>query len=130
MQSNGAKETYDEMPLIFDRCWGCGRTERDRPLWWFAPFLVERAHFVNKPRRQDRRVVVMLCSLCHRKQHGERFPEDVEGLPPLTLAGMLYLKSLRDPEFFEPEFAQQCSIKRIPAPEVPGEHIQAFAKRG
>ena len=64
--------SYEFMALQhrYPWCWWCGRMHTDRPGLWGGPFLVERAHIVNNPRREDVRAVVLLCSLCHRLQHG------------------------------------------------------------
>ena len=99
-------------------CWACGRNAAQRPSGWFAPFLIERAHIVNKPRREDRRTVILLCSLCHKQSHGETFPAYSQE-NPLTLEGMLYLKLMFDNWFYDREFMQRCSIRRLPEPVMP-----------
>jgi len=118
-----------------NRCWRCGRTDRDRPAWWHAPFLIERAHIVNKPRRQDRRCVVALCSLCHRLQHSDtfyatydlssrqRFPLCTN--TSLTLDELLNLKANCDPEYFDQAFLQTCSVKRLPEIGVDAAKLKA-----
>jgi len=110
------------------KCWRCGRTKQDRPKFWHAVFLTERAHIdgCNKPRRLDRRAVLSLCSICHRIQHGDHFPYDTTSggrFPlctpvPLALEELLQMTRDRDPEYFDLEFLQKCSIKRLP--EIPG----------
>jgi hypothetical protein len=98
-------------------CWACGRGERDKPSWWYAPWLVERAHICNKPRLEDRRMVVLLCSACHKTQHGERFPQ--WALPRLTLPNMLWLKQERDAEFWDVAKLQSCAVQLLPEPIPP-----------
>lgn len=95
-------------------CWACGASSC--PRGWYAPWLVERAHIVNKPRREDRRVCVLLCSVCHRVQHGERLAGFAR--PRLELPHMLALKITCDPGFWDPAFMQSCSVQRLPEPEV------------
>jgi len=105
-------------------CWRCGRTARDRPAWWTAPFIIERCHLdgCNKPRKQDRRAVISQCSLCHRIQHGDRFTYDLTSggrfplctQTPLTLEELLRLKLDRDEAYFDLAFLQSCSVRRLP----------------
>lgn len=79
--------------------------------------MIERAHIVNKPRRIDRRAVLGLCSICHKTQHGER----LAGFSRyrLDVSNMLALKELIDPDWFDLEFLQTCSVRRLPAPKLP-----------
>jgi len=104
------------------RCWRCGRTERDKPCWYFgAPFLIERAHidYCNHPRENDRRAVWSACSLCHKIQHRMRFMYDLTDggrFPlctsiPLTMKELLKLKRDRDKDFFDPLFLAGHSIQ-------------------
>ena len=106
---------YDDIRREIRSCWYCN-AER-APVWWYAPWLIERAHIVNKPRRTDRRVVVMLCSTCHKRSHGERF-SGVDW-PILSVANMLWLKLNLDPDWWDPAFLQKQSIRRLPEPEMP-----------
>ena len=98
-------------------CWWCGRDVFAKPSWWYAPWLVERAHIVNSPRILDRRVCNLLCSLCHRLEHGQ----DVCGsdlLPP-TLENMVWMKMAFDYENFDMDFMRKFSIRNLPDPETP-----------
>ena len=105
-------------------CWRCGRTARDRPSWWNAPFGIERAHIegCNHQRRKDRRAVLALCSLCHRVQHRDKFGKEafldlVHNYRPfrvLTLPEQLAIKSIVDPDYYDRKFLQTCSIRRLP----------------
>jgi hypothetical protein len=103
-------------------CWACGRTPRDRPAGWYAPWLVERSHIVNKPRAEDRRAVVLACSLCHKGgMHGERFVLAGERfvLPRLRLEHLLWLKRNRDLAYYDRAFLQSKTIKALPVPHRP-----------
>ena len=95
-------------------CWACGRPEgyRGKPGWWHGPFRLERAHIVNKPRVEDRRVCVILCSLCHRIAHGDRFTECK--LPRLRIDHLLWLKRRFDRQFYDRKFMQRHSIRKLP----------------
>tara|TARA_R100000742_G_C4278616_1_gene101682 strand:- start:1040 stop:1423 length:384 start_codon:yes stop_codon:yes gene_type:complete len=103
-------DMYRSFPPV---CWACG--SRRKPSWYHLPFSIERAHIVNKPRLKDRRCVVFLCSVCHRVQEGERF--SVDDRVRVTLANMLWLKQKHDPEFYDLEFMQHCSVSILPLPE-------------
>src|SRR4051812_47109537 len=96
-------------------CWACGHdgSLRDKPDDWWGPWLIERAHIVRNPRREDVRAAVLLCSYCHRVSHGERI---VCGRhprwPSLTREHLIWLKRERDPEHYDREFLQANSIRR------------------
>ena len=108
---------YENMRLdlsIPQRCWRCGRTERDVPSWWHAPWTVERAHIVNKPRAEDRRAVVLLCSFCHRSQHGERF-HVAAYREPLPLRILLAMKKFIDPMYFDRGWLACHHVGRLPS---------------
>lgn len=91
-------------------CWACGRSSqyRDKPASYGAFWMIQRAHIVSNPRLEDRRVVCLLCPLCHAAY-------DDKGDDSITLANMLYLKQLFDPKFFDIDLLQKCSIRRLPA---------------
>lgn len=109
-------------------CWACGRTAEQVPPWWGAAWLIERSHVVHKPRLEDPRVIVLLCSGDHRTSHGERFPQWT--LPRLTLENLLWLKLRFDPERFDPELLQRCSVPRVPEPvPLPDVFIQEYLLR-
>lgn len=107
---------YANMRLFFT-CWACGRSMRDRPSNWYAPWLIERAHIVSKPRIEDRRCVVMLCSLCHKISHGERFSGLVQ--PKLERPHLLWIKRRIDPLWYDPELLAKCVIGLLPELERP-----------
>jgi len=115
------EKEYDRM--FFDSeyqwCWWCGRDCMQKPKWWHGPWMVERAHIVNKPRKRDRRVAVLLCSMCHKRSHGMRFPECTDTFGPPTIEQMLAIKWAFDPLFYSNQTMQMCSVRRLPQPESP-----------
>lgn len=106
-------------------CWWCGRTAGDRPAGWGAPaWLIERAHIVNNPRVKDRRVCVLLCSLCHKVQHGEQLVLlGMQSLVAPTLAELLWLKSQRDKKYYNRTYMQRFSIRQLPRARAPREEV-------
>ena len=102
-------------PLCF--CWACGRDALQRWPGWFAPWLLHRAHIYSMPRKKDARVAVLLCPLCHAVQHGERIPAEPDGsgglTPGPTVAQMVGLKRVFDPDFYDPDYMQRCSVRRV-----------------
>jgi hypothetical protein len=121
-------EDFAELTSIGEPfCWACGRRQCDRPLWWYGPWLIERAHIVNKPRREDRRAVILLCSLCHKQQHGERFAQDESA--KLTVANMVWLKQKADAAWFDMAFLSRCSVRIVPDGVEPMEHRKEFIRR-
>ena len=121
---------YSEMLLSVEHpfCWWCGRDSWDSPRDWHGPFLIERAHIVSSPRVLDRRAVVLLCSGCHRVQHGERISGfDVERV---SLGQMLWLKRTFDPEYYDEAFLARFHIGRLPIASRPsGGSATAFKLR-
>lgn len=81
----------------------------DAPEGWCGPWLIERAHIVNSPRRQDRRVVILLCSFCHRVQHGEQLVLPGMEALTLTLREMLWLKKHYDRPYYDRKFIRANS---------------------
>lgn len=123
-----AKGDYDAMRSLFFSCWACGANRK--PLTYYGPWLIERAHICNKPRREDRRLVVMLCSVCHKFSHGER----LGGLerPKLLVEHLLGLKQEFDRDWFDLEFLQRHSLKILPevATLPPEYEVLRAANRG
>lgn len=111
-------------------CWWCGRSEYDAPEGWFGPFLVERAHIVNKPRVQDVRAVVLLCSLCHRAQHGAIVKN---ALPQCMEGHMIWMKRVFDARVHDMEFLQQHSVGRLARtckpPQAVHDHYLGMGRR-
>lgn len=107
-------------------CWWCGRGREHRPSFWGAPYwIVERAHIVNQPRRKDRHAAVLLCSWCHRLQHGDRFA--VESLPGPTIGNMIWLKMKFDPKYYDRKFLQENTVGRLPrASKPPAEVLRHY----
>jgi len=104
----------------FPWCWSCGAGGSDAPKKWHGPFLIERAHIVNKPRVEDRRAVVLLCSLCHRQEHGS----DVSAYgrkskSGLELPELLWLKRRFDPKYFDREFLSKHCVGKLPRAQRP-----------
>lgn len=106
---------YGNLRVISNRCWACHAWRH--PMGWFTPWLLERAHIVSKPRREDRRLVNILCTICHKTQHGERLARFLR--PKLTLENMLWLKRENDPDWLDWEYMQKHSVRRLPAPKKP-----------
>lgn len=104
-----AATEYAAMRSLFFDCWACGASRK--PQAYFGPWLIERAHIANKPRREDRRLVVMLCTICHKASHGERIAGFLR--PAITPGQMIALKSVFDAEWVDLEFVQRHSIRRI-----------------
>jgi hypothetical protein len=103
-------KTYEE--YRGHQCEACGATRC--PPGYYAPWLIERAHIVNKPRVCDRRVVVLLCSICHKFSHGERLSGLIR--PRLEVAHLLAIKLTCDPQFYDPVFMQRYSVRLLPEP--------------
>lgn len=112
----------------FPWCWACGRSDYERPLGYSGGvWTLERAHIVSSPRRKDRRAVVLLCSLCHRLQHGERFT--LPGAPPaVDLANMLWLKSRFDPGYYSRAWLARSSVRSLPRARRPAPELEALYK--
>lgn len=106
-----ARFEYDAMRSLFFSCWFCLASKK--PFDYFGPWVIERAHIVNKPRREDRRLVVMLCTICHKASHGERVAGFVR--PKLSAANMAYLKQQHDPEWFDLPFINAHSVRIVEA---------------
>ena len=121
-QSNKRKREreFEEMKSLFRVCWACATRLTCKPDWWNAPWTIHRAHFASNPRLLDRRLVIMLCPVCHFVSHGENYPEDDR--PPLTRENMIWIKKAVDIVYFDPELIEACLIGRIPEPEPPAQY--------
>jgi len=125
LQEKDTQHRYANMLAEVDLqwCWACGRDDSfiHKPEHWHARWELHRAHIVNKPRIEDRRVVAILCPLCHGITHGTNYGTELVpiGFPRLSLANLLWLKFHRDPGYWEPAFLQRFSIKRLPLPKAP-----------
>lgn len=117
-------EGWRTMAQNEDHCWACGRTRQDVPHFWWAPWLLERAHVVNKTRLRSPKVCVVLCSCCHRLSHGEH----VAGctMPPLTKAHLLHILMERQPVVDWP-LLKKHNVGELPEPEhLPIEYITSM----
>ncbi len=123
-----AQKLYREFNKLHLSCWACGAT--NKPTWWFGPWLPnERAHIVAQPRVEDVRVIVSLCSVCHRMQTNATFPE-LRDVPGLKLEHMLQLKIVNDPDNYDIEFMEKHSIRKMPLPaRLPIWYENQFRKR-
>lgn len=114
-------------------CWFCGRGRHESPAGWYGPWLIERAHIVSSPRREDVRAVILLCSLCHRTQHGQVIvtAEPIE-TQLLTLPEMLWLKRVSDQPNYDREFLEANHNGRLPYAKMPSRKMQKqyHARRG
>lgn len=110
--------TEYQMMAVWHRhnwCWWCGRDAQSKPEPWGGPWLIERAHIVASPRREDVRAVVLLCSLCHRLSHGLDIKlSDVQLLPAASVANMLWLKQRFDSTCYDRKFLQENCIGNLP----------------
>ncbi len=116
MESRRMSSSYDKFRVIHQSCWACGSTRK--PDWWHGIWLPnERAHIVNQPRVDDVRVIVCLCSTCHKIQTNSTFPE-LGKVPQLSLANLLFLKIANDPSNYDPAFILRHSVRNVlPTPE-------------
>lgn len=99
-----------------------------RPDNWYAPFGLEVAHIASgggaAMRVDDRRAVILACSLCHRAHINNS-----ERIRYVTIAGRkvrtfderhtLWVKSKLDPEFYDRKYLQSIWIGTLPSPEMP-----------
>lgn len=113
-------DSWQEFGFIatFSHCWWCGRFAHEPPRGWSRPFLIERAHIVNSPRREDRRVAALLCSRCHAVQHGLKFDKSLMVESP-TLAELIWLKKKHDPKYYDREFMQANCLTVLPRADRP-----------
>ena len=88
---------------------------------WNSHLIIERAHIVSRPRVEDRRVVVLLCSRCHAAQTNSLFKYD---LPVCGLGNMLWLKKVFDPDCFDKEFLGRYCLGRLPKLKIPALVVQ------
>ncbi len=111
-----------------NHCWLSGTTLSAKPADWWAPWLLEVAHIASgqgRARRvDDRRAVVVLCSLAHRLHvsDADRLPTAVINgteYPTIDERHTLYIKKCFDREFFDRSFLQGVWIGRVPEPKRP-----------
>lgn len=128
---------YERMIYEVERdwCWACGRghEEKHRPRGWAGPWLIERAHIIRAMRIRSRFLVVLLCTICHKVQHGERLIIDGKRwpLPKLEISHLLWLKLHRDPAFYRREYILRVSKRKyLPmASRPPKAYLDEYASR-
>lgn len=118
------KAEYDAMRSLFAHCWACSATRK--PQGYFGPWLIERAHIANKPRREDRRLVVMLCTLCHKANHGERVAGFLR--PRLSAGQLLDLKLACDSEWYDHAFINKHSVRILEREQLCGFYVSERMK--
>jgi hypothetical protein len=112
------------MHTEFPHCWWCGRGVEHKPDSWFAPWLIERAHIVSSPRVEDRRAVVLLCSMCHRVSHGEQLVlPSMEKLVVPQVSHMVWLKKRFDHSHYDRAFLNSLSIAMLPRAKAPQKEV-------
>lgn len=123
--------TYFRLATPYPWCWNCGKDRQSVPAGWAGPWLIERAHIVNNPRACDRRAAVLLCSWCHRIQHGAQLVlPGCEGLV-LDVPAMLWLKKEMDPDWYDRQFLEKHYVGRLPrARRMPGQTAARFRSEG
>ena len=82
---------------------------------------------VNKPRREDVRAVVLLCSMCHDLQHGEDLPRAQLCAP--TLSTMLWTKRLFDRANYSRKWLESNQVQRLPRIAAPPASVQKVFRR-
>ncbi len=103
---------FDEMRLYFDaNCWRCKRSRK--PDWFHGPWFLHRAHIVNQPRLRDRRCVILLCPVCHDVSHGGDYSHYGWPVKEISVEEMIALKREIDPEYYDPDLLQACSVRRL-----------------
>lgn len=116
------KAIYAEFTAAHVWCWACG-----------APFMaafclddidfprhLERHHIVAQPRVVDRRVLALLCHMCHRLVEGATIRTERYGvLPALKLAHVLWLKSRHDGPLDNKFLCAHSIRSRMPRPVQP-----------
>ena len=107
-------------------CWYCGRQHGERIERWHSHLIIERSHIVSKPRIEDRRVAMLMCSYCHSATHRK-----ISGysLPLCTLANALWLKRAFDIGYYDVEFMQRFSVAKLPEPIEPPKIVQQEFQR-
>jgi len=111
--------------IAYPFCWWCGRGAEHRPASWHTPWLIERAHIVSNPRAEDRRAVILLCTMCHMVQHGHQLV-----LPGCTVIkpdinNMLWLKRRFDPAYYDRAFLKRHIIGCLPFSRTPPKEVLA-----
>lgn len=118
-----ADQLYRE---VLWHCWSCGRGETEQHQDWHAPWYLQLAHLRSGGgmRAQTRKAVNVLCPMCHElhlHRGGSWRTKRINGVlyPTLSDAAMLWLKSIRDAEHYDPEYVGKLWIGNLPEPEEP-----------
>lgn len=139
--SQQALERYAEMLREVSNpwCFACGRDETQRHPKWHAPWYLQRAHLGagsgSMLRIQDRRLVNILCPLCHFAHRSKPGEEGVlfsfqTSVPVITNANMLWIKNYRDPRWYDPEAIAKVWVGIPPEPEIPDQfYLTEYAMR-
>lgn len=122
------RSMYDAFTQDFTSCMACGIDPKRQICEKFPARWLECPHILggNGQRKQkgetDRRNLLRLCKLCHDLAHHKTIRKpDRTCLPHLEREHMLWLKRHRDPDYFDLEFLNSISIRRMPEPECPPE---------
>lgn len=104
---------------------------RDLPAWWFTDWYLHRAHIVNQTRLEDVKCVIILCPLCHGLSHNERYAAAPDAVR-LTVANLLWLKRVFDPENYDRKFLQDHAVQKLPRAARPPKYYadQYVARTG
>lgn len=119
-------QAYRTLLTDFGYCLACGRSERQRPDNWYAPWRLERAHVAagrsKMCRLLDRRAAIPLCGRCHLLHSTNGTGTATVGglvLPRLSNANVLWLKRERDFGWWDPEWLQEHWTGVLPDPVAP-----------
>ena len=99
--------------------------DHDFPFCWYccSGRQLERAHIVNKPRREDVRAIVILCATCHSRSHGHRIVGAMH-IPQLKVEHLLALKIRYDKPRYDRKFLATCCVGALPEPVAPPEYAR------
>lgn len=106
-------------------CWASGISTK--PMWWQGPWWLQVAHIHSGAgsgvRVDDRRAVVCLCPLLHELHvaNSGRMPEKKIGgkiYPTIDNSHTVWIKSVFDPEYYEPKFLEMLWNGNPPSPKV------------
>lgn len=126
------KAMYQQMVDEFTFCWFCAWPILHQPYFGFLPCSLENAHIVGGPgRRHDRRALVRMCTYCHRISHGDTIKLKTEGegsmmviAPKIDQANMLAQKAIFDPDWFDVDYLNSISTRRLEDGVEPHEFYQ------
>lgn len=106
-------------------CWACGTLGIFKSDGIDYPRWLERHHIVRGPARvPDRRVIAMLCKMCHDLSGGATIRGDGKPLPHLELKHVLWLKSRHDGPVDRPYLRSLLQRPFLPSPIIPPRFFQ------